>query len=218
MKLLLCSDGFHTSNTVKACVELVGKPQDKIKVGVINEAYAVETGDKRWVLDNLNDIANNFPAGMDMVNLLALPASEVIHRLEDCDVLYVVGGHTDYLMHVFLKTGFCEVLPKLLETKVYVGSSAGSMVLGKRVSSEAYLEIYGEVDDYGVDEYMGLVDFAIKPHLGSELFPKNRPEILTRVAQNMPFPVYGLQDDSAIIINGDEQSFTGTEPFLANLA
>lgn len=213
MKLVLCSEGFCTPNTVQACVELCGKPQNEITVAIINEAYAVEEGDKYWVLDNLNSVAKNFTAGIDLVNLLALPIDEIEKRIQPRDVIFVVGGNTDYQMHVFEKTGFAKLLPKLLETKAYVGSSAGSMVMGRRVAGKAYEKIYGEIDDFGVTEYLGLVNFAIKPHMNSPHFPNNRIEVLQEVTSGMPFPVYGLQDDSAIVINGDEQKFIGTEPY-----
>lgn len=213
MKLLLCSEGFHTPNTVQACADLCGKPQDEIKIAIINEGYAVEGGDKRWVLNNLNDVAKNFPAELDIVNLLALTLDEVEARILEKDVIFVVGGNTDYLMHVFNKSGFAKLLPKLLETKVYVGSSAGSMVMAKRVPGEAYRKIYGEPYDYGVTEYLGFVDLAIKPHFMSPHFPNNRPEVLQEVASGMSFPVYGLQDDSAILIDDAEQKFIGSEPY-----
>ena len=213
MKLVLCSEGFHTHNIVQACVELCGKPQDQIAVAIINEAYAVEKGDKRWVLNNLNDAAKNFSADIDIVNLLALPIDEIEMRLLPKDVIFVVGGNTDYQMHVFEKSGFDKLLPNLLETKVYVGSSAGSMVIGKRVSSEAYLKVYGENDDFGITEYLGLVDLAIKPHMNSPHFPNNKPDVLEEVASGMGFPVYGLQDDSAIIIDGHKQTFIGSKPY-----
>lgn len=128
------------------------------------------------------------------------------------DVLFVVGGNTDYQMHVFQKSGFATLLPKLLETKVYVGSSAGSMVMGKKVSSESYHTIYGERQTFGVEAYLGLVDFAIKPHMNSPHWPKNKPEILDTAAAGMGFPVYGLQDDSAIVVDGDSVKFVGSPP------
>jgi dipeptidase E len=212
MKLVLCSEGFFTPNTVQACVELCRKPQDEISVAIINEAFAVGEGDKYWVLDNLNDVAKNFKGGIDIVNLLALTLDEVEARIRKRDVIFVVGGHTDYLMHVFNKTGFAKLLPKLLETKVYVGSSAGSMVIGRRISTEANAKIYGEPGDYGVTDYLGLVDLAIKPHLYSSEFPNNRPEILEEVCGGVSFPVYGLQDDSAIVVDGGEQKLIGSEP------
>lgn len=216
MKLVLCSEGFHTPNTVRACVELCAKPQEEIKMGIINEGFAVERGDKRWVLHNLNSAAENFPAELDIINLLALSLVEVEARLMATDVIFVVGGNTDYLMHVFDKTGFSNLLPKLLETKVYVGSSAGSMVVGKKVSSDAYHRIYGEREDYGITEYIGLIDLAIKPHMMSGHFPNNRPDTLLEAASGMPFPVYGLQDDSALIVKDGKYEFIGSEPYIVN--
>ncbi len=212
MKLILCSEGFHTENTVGACVKLAGKPQSEIKVAIINEAFAVEQGDKRWVLDNMNSVAKYFPSELDIIDLLALTNDEVEQRLSDKDVIFVVGGNTDYLMHVFNKSGFSKLLPKLLEEKVYVGSSAGSMVLGRRISTDAYAKVYGEDQDFGITEYMNLVDLAIKPHLDSDNFPNNRANILDEYASGTDFPVYGLRDDAAIVIDGDHQEFIGSEP------
>lgn len=213
MKLVLCSEGFHTPNTVEACVKLVGKPREKIAVAVINESFAVEEGDKRWVLHNLNSVADNFPGRFDIVNLLALTLDEAEQRISVCDVIFVVGGNTDYLMSVFNKTGFDKLLPKLLTSKVYVGSSAGSMVIGRRVSTEAYRKIYGEDKDFGITEYLGLVDLAIKPHMDSPGWPNNRAPVLEEVARDIAFPVYGLRDDSALVVNGDSQEFIGSEPY-----
>jgi len=213
MKLVLCSEGFHTPNTVETCVKLVGKPQDQITVGIINEAYAVEEGDKRWVLDNLNSVANNFSAEIDIVDLLALSIEEVGKRLANKDVIFVVGGDTDYLMSVYQKTGFDKLLPKLLETKVYVGSSAGSMVVGKRINAAAYKLIYGEDSKWNIDQYVGLVDLSVMPHLDSPHFP-NRKESLLEAVGSFEGKVYGLRDDSAVVIDGDDVSTIGSEPIV----
>lgn len=211
MKLVLCSEGFHTPNTVQACVELVGKPQNKISVAVINEAYAVEEGDKYWVLDNLNSVAKNFKGGMDIVDLLALPLHKVKENIIKRDVIFVVGGCTDYLMHVFNKTGFSKLLPTLLATKVYVGSSAGSMVMGKRLSTEAHKMLYGEEKTYGTDKFLELVDVALMPHLDSPHFP-NRKQTLLKAAKKYSGVVYGLRDDAALVVNGTEQKTIGSDP------
>ncbi len=212
MKLLLTSAGFTTPQLVQKCAELVGKPQKLINFAIINEAYAVEHGDHGWVLDDLNHIRNNFKGSMELVSLLALDLETVKERMEKADVIFVVGGHTAYLMSVFKKTGFDKLLPQLLKTKVYVGSSAGSMVVCKRLSTEAYTKVYGEEGDYGTTAYLGLVDVAIKPHLGSKLFPKNRQEILLEVTKGYKGTVYGIADDSAIIVDGSKVSLIGSKP------
>lgn len=215
MKLILCSEGFHTQNTVNACIDLVGKPQNQITFAVINEAYAAEHGDKRWVLHNLNSVAKNFPAEMDIVNLLALPLSEVEERILQKDAIFVVGGHTDYLMSVFVKTGFDKLLPKLLKSKVYVGSSAGSMVMGKRLSSEAYKTMYKEVVGYGTTKYLEVVDFSIMPHIDSEDFP-GRKDKLIKASKKHHGKIYGLRDDSAVAVQGNKVEIIGSEPYEFN--
>ena len=212
MKLVLSSNGFCTPAIVAKVVELAGKPQDQINVAVINEAYAVERGDHGWVLDDLSRVKDHFGGRMELVNLLALDVTEVKARLDTADVIFVVGGHTDYLMSVCNKTGFSTLLPDLLQDKVYVGSSAGSMIIGKRVSTAAYERIYGEEGDFGVSSYLEFVDFALKPHLGSPLFPDNRSDVLLEVTQDLEGTLYGLADDAAIIVNGDSHYIIGSEP------
>lgn len=215
MKLVLCSEGFATENTVQACVNLCGKPQNEISIAVINEAFAIEEGDKRWVLDNLNSVFNNFSNEIDIINLLALSIDEVEKRISNKDVIFVIGGNTDYLIRVYQKTGFDKLLPRLLDSKVYVGSSAGSMVMGKRISEAAYRLIYDEDSKYGITDYLGLVDFSIIPHLDSLNFPHRKANLLEAVG-TFKSKVYGLRDDSAIIINGNEVNVIGSEPVIIN--
>ena len=215
MKLILCSEGFSTREIIDKCVEFVGKPKNSISVAVINEAYAVENNNLRWVLNNLNKAKDNFGGNLELVNLLALDIEIVKKRIQQHDVISVVGGHTDYLMSVFNKSGFSKLLPELLKTKVYVGSSAGSMVLGKRLSTEAYEKIYNEQDTYGVNRYLELVDISIMPHLNSPHFP-NRKETLMDVAGKHTGVIYGLQDDCAIVVNGDNTSTIGSQPLILN--
>ena len=215
MKLLLCSEGFHTDNTVRACIDLVGKPRKKTSFAVINEAYAAEHGDKRWVITNLNSVATNFPSEMDIVSLLALPLEEVEERIMQKDAIFVVGGHTDYLMSVFVKTGFDKLLPRLLTSKVYVGSSAGSMVMGKRLSSEAYNAMYKEVVGYGTTKYLELVDFVVMPHMDSDDFP-GRKDRLIEAAKIHTGKIYGLRDDSAVVVQDNKIEVIGSEPYEFN--
>ncbi len=193
---------------------MVGKARKKINVAVINEAYAPFRDTLRWVLANLNKVAENFGGRLEFVNLLALDAKEVKERIGKSDVIFVVGGNTDYLMSVFNKTGFSQMLPQLLKTKVYVGSSAGSMVLGKRLSTKAYEKIYGERGTFGINQYLGLVNLCFMPHLDSEDFPNRKETLIDAVKDHHGAPVYGLRDDSAIIVEGETMTTIGSEPLI----
>lgn len=215
MKIILCSEGFSTKEIIDKCVELVGKPKESISVAVINEAYAVEDNNLRWVFDNLNKVKDNFGGNLELVNLLALDTKTIKESLQKTDVIFVLGGHTDYLMSVFNKSGLSAVLPELLQTKVYVGSSAGSMVLGNRLSEKAYEKIYNEKNTYGVNKYLGFVDIAIMPHLDSPHFP-NRKETLMEAVKDHAGVVYGLRDDSAVVVDGNDISTIGSKPLIFN--
>jgi dipeptidase E len=114
-------------------------------------------------------------------------------------------------MYVYSKTGFADMLPELLKSKVYVGSSAGSMVIGNRVSTESYQRIYGEGDTFGINKYLGFVDLAIKPHLNSSEWPNNRVEKLQEVSSSFSGTLYGLSDTSAITVNGEKVDVIGED-------
>jgi len=216
MKLILASTGFCTEKIVAKCEELVGKPRKLINVAVINESYAVEHDDNlRWVLDDLNNVKDNFGGNLELVNLLALDIKTVEERIKLNDVIFVVGGNTDYLMSVFNKSGFSKILPDLLKTKVYVGSSAGGMILGKRLSPKAYEKIYGQPGQYGITNFLELVNITLMPHLNSPYFP-NRTEKLLEAAKNHDGIIYGLKDDSAVVVEDNKISTIGSDPLILN--
>lgn len=212
MKLLLTSGGLSTKEITDSLVELVGKKQNEISVAIINEAFAVEKGSKRWVIDELANIGKLFNGEVDIVDLLALSKEEIGNRIKNSDVIYVLGGHTDYLMSVYNKSGLSEILSELLKDRVYAGSSAGSMVACQRVSTASYWKIYNEGDDFGTKKYLGITDFAIKPHLDSPDFPKSRKEVLKEVSSTFHKTIYGLRDNQAIVVSGGQTKFVGGKP------
>lgn len=211
MKLILASSGFEAKEAVEKCIEFVGKPAKEINFAIINEAYAVEHCDHSWILDDMDSIRNNFGGSIEFINLLALDIKEVEKRINTADVIFVVGGNTEYLKKVFDKTGFSKLLPKLLKAKVYVGSSAGSMILGRQTSYATQDEIYGEADYFGVHEYLNLLNFSILPHLHSRYFFKRTKEWTIEESKKVDNVVYALSDNAAVIVDGDREYVVGND-------
>ena len=56
MKLVLASSGFNAREAVEKCIEFVGKPAEEIGFAVIKEAMAVEYGDHKWFLEDMDSI------------------------------------------------------------------------------------------------------------------------------------------------------------------
>jgi dipeptidase E len=111
-------------------------------------------------------------------------------------VLLVDGGEATYLCHWMRESGLADLLPSLTDT-VWVGVSAGSMVLTPRIGSD-FVEWPGAPNDRG----LGVVEFSIFPHLG--VFPENSLDDAERWASEIGGPAYAMDDDTALkVVDGN---------------
>jgi dipeptidase E len=92
------------------------------------------------------------------------------------------------------QSGLADLLPSL--RAVYVGFSAGSMVLTPRIG-EDFVEWKSPT---GGDETLGLVDFSIFPHLDHEMLPENTLANAERWAAGLGGPAYAIDDETAITV------------------
>jgi len=212
MKAILAS---HDITMVKGGIETVEKMTSKsrkdINVAIINEAAAVEFGDQRWAVNLLTNIATNFGGNIEFVHLLAIPLEKIRERIAAADMVLVVGGSADWQKVVFEKSGFATIVPEVLKEKLYIGSSAGSMILGHRPSDKIYGQLYGRiVPDLGVKNFLDIFDFSILPHLYEDEVGV-REEWAIEESKAVTYPVYALSDKAAIVVDGDEISVIGED-------
>ncbi|MFZ5982179.1 MAG: Type 1 glutamine amidotransferase-like domain-containing protein [Patescibacteria group bacterium] len=205
MKLLLTSAGLTNDSIAKALLGLTGRPFSELKMAFVPTASNVEPGNKDWFIDDLVRCKNLGFQEIDIVDISALPKEMWLPRLELADVLLFEGGNTFHLMYWIEKSGLREILPEMLKTKVYVGISAGSMVVCKSLDMSTSKRIYFEANlNYESDEGLGFVDLLIRPHLNSPLFPDASMENLEKLAKESPKTFYALDDNSAIkIVDGE---------------
>mgnify|MGYP005802724777 CR=1 FL=1 len=217
MKLVLASQGFMTKEIVDAVVNLVNKPKDKIKISIINEAYVglEENKDKHWLIKELGLIEKNFKGIIDFVNLRAYGIQEIEKRLKDTDIIYIVGGKQFILAKLFKEIGFDNLLKKLAKDKVIMGTSAGSIVLGKTVeSNEYYLDRY-KINKKDIEvNNLGFVDFNIIPHYLRADRLQYSEEYYKRILKDNTFKMYAINDNQAIIYNEGKLEFIGGEPVV----
>ena len=203
MKLLLTSGGLRNPTLFKALLELAGRPAGELKVAVIPTAMNVEPGDKTWAIEHLERWQQLGVKQLDIVDISALSKSQWLPRLADSNVIFVGGGNTIHLMTCVNDSGLNQELPGLLKDRIYVGVSAGSYIATPDISFNTH--------DSGklVPEALGLVDFCLQVHMNNPKFLfKTLAEIKERV-QNCPQTVYGLDDEMAIKIDGDDMTIVG---------
>jgi dipeptidase E len=96
------------------------------------------------------------------------------------------------------QSGLADLLPSLRET-VWVGLSAGSMVM----TPQTRADFVGWKPPSGGDETLGIVDFAIFPHLDHPALPENTMADAERWAAGMSVPCYAIDDETAIkVVDG----------------
>lgn len=218
MKLLLTSNGITNKSLKTALLGLLGKPFEQSSLVFIPTAANAEPEDKQWLIDDFANIKKLSFKEIYIVDLAAeasLPKELWWKQIEDADVILVGGGNNFYLSYWMDKSGLFDALPKLLESKVYVGISAGSMAVTAhlRVTGEALAKFgqlkddeYGELGPEGqsLNKTIKLVDFVVRPHFNSPFFPKINENFLNEVAQTIKEPIYALDDQSAVKIDDAE--------------
>ena len=138
--------------------------------------------------------------GWKSLGVLELTALPTIDRdrwvswVRETDVLLVNGGDALYLCHWMRQSGLAELMPSLHDI-VWVGLSAGSMVMAPRVGEE-FVETLPPIT--GDDRALGVVDFAIFPHLDHPALPENTMAAAERWAAGLGCPAYAIDDQTAL--------------------
>jgi dipeptidase E len=203
MKLLLTSAGISNPSIRNAMTTLLGKPIAESSALFIPTAiYGIRGGAdiiRRVIVGSLGDPFCEL--GWKSLGILELTALPSMKRelwepmLLETDALLVGGGDCQYLCYWMKKSGLTDLLPEVLQKTVYVGLSAGSMIMTR------YGTTYGN-HTLPADSIksLGIVDFAIHPHLDYEAFPDNSAANLEKLSATIPFPSYAIDDQTAIMV------------------
>jgi dipeptidase E len=202
MKMLLTSAGIKNTSIRDAVVELLGKPIQESNVLCIptaSYAHPMAGPGRAW-----NFIAGREPRtpmcelGWKSVGVLELTALPTLDEdlwvpwVQETDALLVNGGDTLYLSYWMRQSGLADLLPSL--SAVYVGLSAGSMVMTPRIGEDFVIW----KPPTGDDEALGMVDFSIFPHLDHPDMPDNSMVNAENWAAGIGGPAYAIDDETAI--------------------
>ena len=206
MRFLLTSAGINNDSLRDALVDLLGKPIAEASALCIPTAILPFPGGPAMAYRFINGITANRLCGLGwkslgVLELTALPSINEeywIAAVREADALLVMGGDVVYLTRWMRESGLAKLLPSLRET-VYVGVSAGSMVTAP---------VFGETYDdpnrpFVIETGLGLVDFALLPHVDHADHPESSMAKVERMAAELPVPTYAIDDETAIkVVDG----------------
>lgn len=205
MKFLLTSAGITNTSIRNALIGLLGRPIADSTALVIPTAaywfaqgpeiaYRLISGDARSPMCELGW------KSLGVLELTALPSiarDSWVPAVREADALLVGGGDPMYLCDWMRQSGFADLLPSLRPEVVYVGLSGGSMAVTPSLG-----ETYNARDTRGY-RALGLVDFALGPHLDNPNIPGNSLADYAAWASGVPVPTYAIDDETAIqVVDG----------------
>jgi len=208
VRLLLTSAGVKNASIQNALVDLLGKPiADSSALCIPTAMYGhpnIGPGAGVWRFISGQSAEPMCELGwksLGVLELTALPSIDEerwVPLVRETDVLLASGGDALYLCHWMRQSGLADLLPSLTET-VWVGLSAGSMVMTPRIGED----FVGWKPPTGGDSTLGIVDFSICPHLAPEGMPGNSMVEAERWAAGIAGPAYAIDDETAFrVVDG----------------
>ena len=205
MRLLLTSGGIKNPSIENALFELLGAP--------ISECDALAIPTAAYGHPNVHPvdawafISGNLPMtamgwkSMGVLELTALPSMDRgkwESWVRKADVFLVDGGDPLYLCYWMRQSGMADLMATF-DDKVYVGVSAGSMVMTPRIGQDF---VHWKPPS-GSDEALGVVDFSIFPHIDNPELPSNTMAAAEAWAAGLGNPAYAMDDETAIkVVDG----------------
>jgi len=201
LKYLLTSAGIKNASIHEALVDLLGKPVAECDALCIPTAlYGHPWAGPRQAWRCISGQEQGTPTvglgwkSMGVLELTALPSLDEerwVPLVRETDALLVEGGDAAYLCHWMRASGLADLLPSLRET-VWVGVSAGSMVITPRIGEDFVTWQSPEGD-----RTLGVVDFSIYPHVDNPDLP-NTMAAAEQWAAGFSGPAYAIDDETAI--------------------
>lgn len=163
-KIILTSCGLRSQNLKREFKSLFTKDMKELKVLYIPVASEISgSDDDEWVKQELGAL---FDSGITKENFIEYHLEYDID-LRSFDVIYMGGGNSFYLLKKIYETQFNNKLREAIEHGVvYVGSSAGSMILGLDIEAD---NVFFHEENTYLEDTAGLkwIDKIIIPHAQS---------------------------------------------------
>jgi len=154
-----------------------------------------------WVFGNIKKIEQS-GFSVRPIDLAKLSENDLDHAFQDCDIIWVGGGNTFYLLQEVRRSGFDKFLEKKIDEGIpYVGSSAGSILLGPDIELVKFAD--DPLEAPNLTTYDGLKIFPLVPlaHIDNPEFKGFYKNILNFALEH-DIPFVSLKENQFIFVEG----------------
>ena len=131
--------------------------------------------------------------------------------LKTKDIVFVSGGNTFYLLYHARKSGFDRAIERMLEEgKPYIGSSAGSILVGPTIEPTKPLDNAEQAPKLESFAGLGFVDFVILPHYGAKKYEQRYQAIMEEWSPRVT--LLPISDGQLVVVKGSDYRVVGVRP------
>lgn len=201
MKLILASSDIP-ADYLKQILPSLGSSKN-ITVGFI--PTAADLSEDKWYVQKARDQIQALGLQIREVDLKNQTAESLYAALSPCDIIYVSGGNTFYLLDWVRKSSFDTVIRRLLsEGKIYASSSAGSYIMCPTIEMATWQDQDRNTIDLEDLTGIGLVPFLVFAH-----FEEKWRELVETKTKHATYPLVALSDGQAVVIQDSDVKVIG---------
>ncbi len=197
-KLFLSSSFSEVSSLLKDFVDhtLIGKSVTFIPTASIPESV-------KFYVDTGNSALEKLGLKVEVLELTKSSTSQIEKTLKRNDFIYISGGNTFFLLQELRrKKAERIIIDLIIKGKLYIGESAGSMILSPNIEYVKYMDNKEKAKNLYSYEALGVLDFYPLPHYTNFPFQKEVEKIIS--IYNEKIKLYPFKNSQAIIVDGDK--------------
>lgn len=160
-------------------------------------------------IDDDKDSFERLGVTIDEFDVSGKTRSEIEKTFAKNDFIYVSGGNTFYLLQELKKSMADQLLAEQIDNgKIYIGVSAGSMVLSPDISYVQLIDDRSKAPDLINFTGLGIIPFYPLPHFMSEPFSDVIEKVLEHYENQLS--LVAITNAQAIEIEGFRQNIVGS--------
>ncbi|MDR1130063.1 MAG: Type 1 glutamine amidotransferase-like domain-containing protein [Prevotellaceae bacterium] len=175
--------------------DIQGKRVTFIPTASIHEKLRFYVGADRKALEKIGLI-------VDELEVSKASSHEIVAKLRGNDCIFISGGNTFFLLQELQRTGADKIIAEEIRAgKLYIGSSAGSVVLSPDIEYIKAMDSCSAAPDLKAFTALNIVDFYPVPHHTNFPFKKTVEKIIAKYGSELK--LYPISNKQVILVDGD---------------
>jgi len=141
---------------------------------------------------------------VDELEITKATKKEIAKKLETNDYIFVSGGNTFFLLQELKKKGVDEIIIEQIKAgKIYIGASAGSMILSPNIEYVKDYDDFTKAPDLKDDfTALSVIDFYPCPHHTNAPFKKAVEKVISKYGTQLK--ILPISNSQTITVNGNK--------------